>query len=49
MFSFTALEFRYVYARDNVLIKKFKHCTNDVQVKLFKSNCSSVYGIAVVT
>ena len=37
-------QIRSIYARGNVLIKKFKHCSNDVKVKLFKSYCSSFYG-----
>ena len=35
---------RSVYTRGNILIKKFRHCSDDVKVKLFKSYCSSFYG-----
>jgi len=35
---------RSVYARGNILIKKFRHCSDDVKVKLFKAFCSSFYG-----
>ena len=35
---------RSVYCRGNILIKKFRHCSDDVKVKLFKSYCSSFYG-----
>jgi len=36
-------ELRAIYARGNVLIKKFIMCTDDVKVKLFKSYCNSFY------
>ena len=36
-------ETRCVYARGNLLIKKFRHWSDDVNVKLFKSYCSSFY------
>ena len=36
-------EMRNLYARGNVLIRNFKHCTNVVKVALFKSFCSSIY------
>ena len=37
---------RSLYARGNFLISKFRNCTNDVKAKLFKSYCSSFYGIS---
>ena len=37
-------QIRSVYARGNSLIKKFRHCSEEVKVKLFKSYCSSFYG-----
>ena len=35
---------RSIYCRGNILIKKFRHCSDDVKIKLFKSYCSSFYG-----
>ena len=35
---------RSVYTRGNILIKKFRFCTEEVKAKLFKSYCSSFYG-----
>ena len=32
-----------IYARGNVLVKKFSNCTDDVKIKLFKSYCTSFY------
>ena len=34
---------RQLYARGNVLLRKFYMCTNDVKIKLFGTVCSSVY------
>ena len=34
---------RCVYARGNLLTKTFRHCSEDVKVKLFKSYCTSFY------
>ena len=36
-------ETRNLYARGNVLIRNFKHCTDNVKVTLFRTFCSSVY------
>ena len=36
---------RSLYARGNFLISKFRNCTSDVKSKLFKSYCTSFYGI----
>ena len=33
-----------LYARGNVLISKFRHCDDDVKVKLFQTFCSCFYG-----
>lgn len=32
-----------IYARGNALIKRFKHCNDEVKSKLFKSYCTSFY------
>ena len=37
-------QIRCVYARGNILIKKFRHCSKEVKVRLFTSYCSSFYG-----
>ena len=34
---------RQLYARGNVLLRKFYMCTNDVKIKLFSTFCSSMY------
>ena len=34
---------RSIYCTGNVLISKFKNCTVDVQLQLFKSYCSNLY------
>jgi hypothetical protein len=36
-------QMKSIYCRGNILIKKFKHCSEDVKVKLFKSYCTSLY------
>jgi hypothetical protein len=33
-----------VYARGNMLISRFRHCSDDVKLKLFKSFLSNAYG-----
>ena len=38
-----------VYARGNALISKFRSCSDDVKVKLFKAYCSSFYGFTTWT
>lgn len=35
---------RSMYTRGNLLINRFKHCTDDVKTRLFQSYCSSLYG-----
>ena len=35
---------RYIYGAGNVLISKFKKCSDDVKVGLFKTYCSNLYG-----
>ena len=36
-------QMRALYGRGNVIISKFRHCTDDVKVQLFKSFCSDMY------
>ena len=36
-------QIKSVYSRGNVLIRKFKHCTDNVKLKLFSSYCNSFY------
>ena len=38
---------RGTYARGNLLQRRFKHCTQDVKVRLFQSYCSSFYCCAL--
>ena len=40
-------QMRSTYARGNLIIKRFRHCTDDVKVKLFKSYCCNFYGICL--
>ena len=35
---------RSLYARGNLLISKFRFCSDDVKTKLFNAYCSSFYG-----
>ena len=37
-------QIRCLYTRGNILIKKFRHCSEQVKLKLFSSYCSSFYG-----
>ena len=37
-------QIRSVYARGNMLISKFRSCSPEVKVKLFKAYCTSFYG-----
>ena len=37
-------QMRCVYTRGNILIKTFRHCTEEVKLKLFRAYCSSSYG-----
>ena len=36
-----------LYARGNMLVRKFKHCTTEVKVKLFLAYCISFYCCAL--
>jgi hypothetical protein len=36
-------QIRAIYARGNILISKFRKCSNEVKVQLFKSFCSNAY------
>ena len=36
-------ETRALYARGNMLLSKFRHCTQDVKKNLFMTYCSSLY------
>ena len=36
-----------VYARGNVLLKRFNSCSHDVKTKLFKAYCSSFYCVSL--
>ena len=38
---------RSIYARGNMLINKFRHCSSDVKLQLFKSYCTSLYCCAL--
>ena len=38
-----ARQMRGNYARGNMIVKCFKHCTKDVKVLLFKTFCSNMY------
>ena len=38
---------RSTYARGNMLINKFRHCSSDVKLQLFKSYCTSLYCCAL--
>ena len=40
----TKRQIRCVYTRGNILIKKFRHCTQEVKLKLFRAYCSIFYG-----
>ena len=35
---------RAIYARGNMLVRKFRHCNDAVKVQLFKSYCTPLYG-----
>ena len=36
-----------IYARGNILIKNFKHCSSDIKTLLFKTYCTGFYGSAL--
>ena len=38
-------QLRCTYTRGNMIISKFRHCSNDVKAKLFKAYCTNFYGI----
>ena len=37
-------QIRSIYGAGNILIKKFKYCSEDVKDYLFKTYCTSMYG-----
>ena len=39
-------QIRSIYARSNVLIKRFKFSSNEIKCKLFKAYCASFYCIS---
>ena len=42
-------EMRNTFARGNMLIRNFRHCSDDVKVKLFRTYCSSIYCCALIS
>ena len=40
-------QYRNICARSNTLIRKFNNCSESVKINLFKSYCSSIYGVAL--
>ena len=40
-------ETRALYARGNMLLSKFRHCTQDVKKNLFMTYCSSLYSCSI--
>ena len=42
-------EIRNTFARGNMLIRNFRHCSDDVKVKLYKTYCSSIYCCALIS
>ena len=40
-------EKRNIYVRGNTLIRNFRHCSDEVKVKLFRAYCSNVYCCAL--
>ena len=36
-------EMRNLFARGNMLIRNFTHCTGEVKIALFKTFCSNIY------
>ena len=40
-------QYRKLCARSNILIRRFKKCNNKVKIDLFKTYCTSIYGIAL--
>ena len=42
-------ETRSTFARGNMLIRNFKHCSDNVKVTLYKTYCSSVYCCALIS
>ena len=36
-------QMRSLYARGNLIIRNFKHCSNEVKIQLFKTFCSNMY------
>ena len=42
-------EMRNTFARGNMLIRNFRHCSDAVKIKLYKTYCSSVYCNALIS
>ena len=42
-------EMRNTFARGNMLIRNFRHCSDAVKIKLYKTYCSSVYCCALIS
>ncbi len=42
-------EMRSTFARGNMLIRNFRHCSVDVKIKLYKTYCSSIYCCALIS
>ena len=42
-------EIANTYARGNTIIRHFKHCSEDVKVKLYNSYCCNIYCCALVS
>ena len=40
-------QYRKLCARSNILIRRFKKCNDKVKIDLFKTYCTSIYGIAL--
>ena len=36
-------QYQYLYGRANMLVKKFKNCSDDIKVQLFRSYCTGMY------
>ena len=36
-------QMRSLYSRGNMIVKNFKHCSEDVKIQLFKAYCNNLY------
>ena len=36
-------QYQYLYGRANMLVKKFKNCSDDIKIQLFRSYCTGMY------